>query len=1374
MEWKDGRRQPPHKMRSTTHMHRAWYLFRTGADLPDIDQLPFIDSGRRVPYRTFRAAIDELVENYPDARGILTDKQQDWTSALEQHTNIDPTLFGYQMRMNDAETGAEQLLRSFDSPDNVVRFFVTALNDHRELEVFTGKLDAYAALAAQRTDLEDRLNFGETVVPLIEHIEQQARDRASAESEMLRAVNVGGEHAAALDNRIEQDTLALAELNASVESAGRTFAEARRDYGQVSDIRQQLQLEQARARVIATEQAVRDTTRRENEAEDAATAWNAVSDVLDLRIKREAAAAARQAYAEAELGLGPLRNAVAQTAAQLAGRLDALIEEAAEGAECASEQADAAKQQRNEAEDDETQSHIRTTELTGKRTRARTDIDNARAAIAAAVGAGWLAEHESASECLQRWQNTRADATHTANEAATRQNTAEQLFDELQGEIDTIAADLVKLRSRAQSAADKLAGYSSDLGAVCANETVVELAGGEPADSAALTRIAALAAQAAEAADTRARTHNTTAQAAHQQMEVLDLTGVAPTGQDVLDVLEVLLGAGIGSVTGLHWIETNIADPNARASFIMANPDVAGGVVISDRNRFSDGVRHLRESRLFTRTPVTVTIPPTTTTSSLDAPYRHVVVPHRATWDRQWAADMRRTLEETARTEEQHAQQAVATARLHRDCNALCTGFVRRWGAVTRTELDTAARTIAGEVSSAETEHRARVNAQTVQRAIATEARADHARWTRETAIAGKHVLEAQALVEVCRTADKAETALTGLDAALRRATDDRQQAAARRDQAEKSYESALQLAANLRSDCEIYRTERAQLGVDTSAPDPGGNPAVLRERWRELRAQLRAAEHGMLEAGRLDEAETAVSEAISRIGRYTPQIVRHAEDLSDTVEASTATTLADAQRRAREAHDAAHKARLRAEADYELAVAARDAAQPPSPDHQNYIDLSLTEWSPATPDDIPALLERLEAHNLELRARREAAETEYDEAKQLRDAVHADLGSFTHTRDMWAAERVPSVMVFTGPASTARELMREYVKAHQRTDKHLREARDAVHMAVVRARACAADPQFSNLETPDAIRLRSLPEPDLVGEAAVLARRIRALTDSAQADLEQLDTHRSMLCDDLMALCRTQRRMLREVSRSSRLPAGLGGLSDNPTIKIRFDEAPAAEAMARLANRVDAWSSELVDNPKKAKSSEVRARWLADAVRDTVVNRARAGAWSIEILKPRIDGRVAYCPPDRIPHEFSGGQVLTLAVLVYCALSQVRSAHRHGGARPAGALLLDNPFGAASAEPLLEMQHRLAAHTGVQLVCATGLHDPAVESAFTGAGSVIVKLRNDGDLRRNLSFLQLRAAVVDGIDVVESVVKERDPRSTQNWVDAVRYEVHR
>ncbi|MFM9035940.1 MAG: hypothetical protein ACKOQ4_16945, partial [Mycobacterium sp.] len=64
------------------------------------------------------------------------------------------------------------------------------------------------------------------------------------------------------------------------------------------------------------------------------------------------------------------------------------------------------------------------------------------------------------------------------------------------------------------------------------------------------------------------------------------------------------------------------------------------------------------------------------------------------------------------------------------------------------------------------------------------------------------------------------------------------------------------------------------------------------------------------------------------------------------------------------------------------------------------------------------------------------------------------------------------------------------------------------------------------------------------------------------------------------------------------------------------------------------------------------------------------------------------------------------------------------------------------------------------------------VERAFSGIGSVIIKLRNDGDVRRNMSFLRLRARTVDGIDITKALSGTRAPDSPQNWVDGIRYEL--
>ena len=506
---------------------------------------------------------------------------------------------------------------------------------------------------------------------------------------------------------------------------------------------------------------------------------------------------------------------------------------------------------------------------------------------------------------------------------------------------------------------------------------------------------------------------------------------------------------------------------------------------------------------------------------------------------------------------------------------------------------------------------------------------------------------------------------------------------------------------------------------------------------------------------------------------RFEPEIRERASELADLPSASSPDSLAGAQRRAHDTADACQREQLAADQRKTGAESALRAAQPA--DRQNHVDLNnFPEWQPSTPDEIPALMERLEKRNTELRLRRDSVDQAERDAEELRDALADDVEAFDSIVRMWVGDPAPGQPPFTGRKRDAQMAMRELIEAQQKADRAERETRDLLSDAVNAARAAANDPRWRALEAPLVLRIRGLQETQLIGEAAILAGRIRAVAASAIGDLEAMDTHRNILRESLVAMCREQRRLMREVSSSSRLPPGLGQISGQPAIKIRFEDAADDEVRARLGERVDSWSLEIAANPKRASSSEVRARWLADAVRDTVLDRSRAGAFSIDILKPRIDGQVMYCPPDRIRDEFSGGQVLTLAVLVYCALSRVRSAHRTGGARPPGTLLLDNPFGAASAETLIRMQHGLAAYSGIQLICATGLNDANVDKAFTGSGSVIVKLRNDGDLRRNLSFLRLRARTVDGHDISAALTAGRAINAPQNWVDSTRYEIRR
>jgi hypothetical protein len=1374
MEWKDGRRQPAHALRSTTNLHRAWYLFHTGPGLPGLDDLPFVVDGRRVPYRDFHAAVDDLITANPSAEGILTDKQQAWTNALEERTSVDPTLFGYQMRMNDSEAGAEKLLSSFDSPDHVVRFFVGALNDQRELETFTGKLEAYAQLAAQREKLEALAGFGVEITPRIELIAGRAAEAETAARLAERARADGGEHAAALDNRIEQDSRTLVELQAAVQTATGEANKARRAYGQISDIRLQLVLEDSRARVAATTARVERAEITAAETRRQEQAWQAVDPVIDLMAARVERDAAEAAYAAADAGLGPLRTQVTHAAALTAGRLEALIRETTQTADQEAAKAEEATSGIGQARDHETAAAVQMAEAAGELRGINELTCKTEQQLAEALAEGWCAEGESADACLRRWQDARGDANQQAEQAGQRAESAETAFDELGKLLEELGTALIGLRAAAGDAATKLGRHGDDFTVVEENDTVRQLLGAPPIDSPAVHRVIGMADSAARAADRRAVEHEATASSAREEIAHLDETGTAPTGPDVLAVLAILVEARIGAVTGLSWIERNIIDPADRAEYIVGNPELAGGVIISDPKRFGDGVEVLTTSEVRTKTPVLVTtIPSSGTASLIPEAERHIVVPHRATWDHRWAEQARSVLEETASATGQSAREAAEAAARYRDASALCAAFVRAWHDQSRDDLAHTADDAATVVATAEQ----RVADETCKRAdrrrIARTARKERDVHLAAGRTANSHVQQAQLLVAAMSAADAAAARVSGLNRMHDKARETRQAAKDTADQASRAFDNATRAEAGYRSAVDVWSQERGDMGVDEAAPDPGGNLAVLKTSWRALRDELATAEHGMVEAELLDRARRAVSRAGERLRSYSEDVLAAADVLATTGEASAPATRVAAQQRARQSSDGARAELVaaegaRTEADRKLVEAQ------PAGDHQNHFDLSTTPWAPSTPADIPRLLEQLEIHNVELRELRDAADRAEAEAIEFKDSVEGDITSFSDTSGLWVSDRLATARTFTGTATAARELMRSYIKTHQETDGAAGKARELLHDAVGQARAVANSPQWAQLDSPSAVRIRALAEPDLVVEVDRLTNRIRAMTESAAADLRVLDHHRSILRDSLLSLCRDQRRLLREVWRSSRLPDGLGDLSHQPAIKIRFDDAPDDEAAARLAHRIDTWAVELTGNPKRAKSAEVRTRWLADAVRDTVLDRARAGPWSIEILKPRIDGRVLYCPPDRIPVEFSGGQVLTLAVLVYCALSRVRAAHRLGGARPAGTLLLDNPFGTASAEALIEMQHRLAAHSGVQLVCATGLHDPAVDAAFTGHGSVIMKLRNDGDLRRNLSYLRLRATVVDGIDVIDSITAGRDPSSAQNWVDSTRYEIRR
>jgi hypothetical protein len=119
----------------------------------------------------------------------------------------------------------------------------------------------------------------------------------------------------------------------------------------------------------------------------------------------------------------------------------------------------------------------------------------------------------------------------------------------------------------------------------------------------------------------------------------------------------------------------------------------------------------------------------------------------------------------------------------------------------------------------------------------------------------------------------------------------------------------------------------------------------------------------------------------------------------------------------------------------------------------------------------------------------------------------------------------------------------------------------------------------------------------------------------------------------------------------------------------------------------------------------------------------------------------------------FSGGQLLTAAIALYCMMAALRANERgqQRRSRHAGVLFLDNPIGRASAGYLLELQRSVATALGVQLIYTTGLFDAGALSEFP----LIIRLRNDADLRAGRKYLAVDDTIRRELDALDEPAED-------------------
>ncbi|MFW6693188.1 hypothetical protein [Streptomyces sp. MAR4 CNX-425] len=409
-------------------------------------------------------------------------------------------------------------------------------------------------------------------------------------------------------------------------------------------------------------------------------------------------------------------------------------------------------------------------------------------------------------------------------------------------------------------------------------------------------------------------------------------------------------------------------------------------------------------------------------------------------------------------------------------------------------------------------------------------------------------------------------------------------------------------------------------------------------------------------------------------------------------------------------------------------------------------------ELVPDGADHAQALLRAAAATAAERADELAAATAAHAELRRARAAAEDAAGAFAETaallRDLLrgpaAAEEQDPQQGAAGPAEPfpggldgARQAAAEARRSLRGCAADVAAAESALRDACDVLVRHANSTRYEQVRTPARQQIRELPAAALpehaAAWAAAFAPRLRVLTD----ELAQLERNRDGIVDRLRGLVESGLATLRAAQRLSRLPEGLGEWSGQEFLRIRFDDPDQATLAERLG--------EVIDEATRAavrRNSDLRRDGTTLLLRGVDAAMAPRGV-AVEILKPDAVLRAERVPVGQMGDVFSGGQLLTAAIALYCTMAALRGndrgddRHHH-----AGTLFLDNPIGRANATYLLELQRAVADALGVQLLYTTGLFDTTALAEFP----LVIRLRNDADLRAGLKYITVEEHLRPGL----------------------------
>ncbi|MEU8786376.1 hypothetical protein [Streptomyces sp. NPDC048637] len=1381
----------------------AWYSFRPGPGM-SLDSLPVAEAtvvrprqesgegssgaqGRRRTMKGFRDILTEAGKNYPNLDVVWEEIHERWNEHLGE-LGLDPELFRYQREMN-ADEGEAAGLFAVKNDSDFTDLLLRAVTDTRDTDGLADLVHGFAHKLGRRAELTAERDFTAGSLDLLSRIADAAEQR-----ERAREVHAGAERrtrglAQRLHARGTEERGRAAELAEQVAAAAHRVTDAERVRERRSLVSAELAYRHASLALAAAEKGAAAQRRELNDARTLHSAWQAAEIALRHRAAADRSARVAAAIREAERDAAPALAARATAATDLVRALHAAAE-AGERIANEEEERSAALQEAGES------AHRDATTAATHAQRARSEAEHLKQRLAEvaeetaeAVRAGWLddsapdADPARAALAASDAEKTAVEAWDSAREAArqatdrAREATARHSAAELTAARAEDAAEAAERAYEAERRAAESIGAEQRLADLLGLPQSEAKSLGVPGPRAATSGPDPSAPRRPTAGPLTAEELDRNADGLHELLEegvtaaerqLFDLRtaaaddarilgalgdgGLLPPGPDVLTAVEYLGEHGVPALPGWRYLAQSV-DPADHTRVLAARPELVDGVIITDPDTHARAREVLAQAALLPRSAVAVgtaaaLLAPTPAPEERDTGV-FLVPPNPAMHDESAADEERQALR--ARAIERDEEIRALAARLSGD-----RALAARLGSW-RTGCP-AGRL--GELAAAAEETRTAAEEAAAELAEARAARAE----TDEVAAEATRVRDERQ--ETAQRARRAADLLAGLahrlreraswQSRMRELVDEGAEFEARAEEcvdraraADEDRRAAQRAADDARRTARALRAERAEIaGVPD---DPGEAPEAPSASLPALREAYRAASQLYEKVGvgadlRAEQAraEGEESAALAELNRLTNKVRTRAEALLESPDAADGPSR---QAAAARAESLVQMLETRASTASEQLGRLRGEAERLAPtDGDAHTELP-EELVPADADRAKELLRTAAGELATATEALTAARDRHEELLRGHRAAEDAAGGFDET------------------AALLRDLLRDHQDAEDAADGQiepyagrLEDARQAAAESRRSLRGCAADlstadsavreasdilvrhansTRYEQVRTPARQQIRELPAAALPDHAAkwaeAFAPRLRVLTD----ELAQLERNRDSIVDRLRGLVESSLTTLRSAQRLSRLPEGLGEWSGQEFLRIRFEDPDQATLTERLGEVIDEATRAAVK-----KNSDLRRDGMSLLLRGVSAALQPRGV-AVEILKPDAVLRAERVPVGQMGDVFSGGQLLTAAIALYCTMAALRSNDRgRDKQRHAGTLFLDNPIGRANATYLLELQRAVADALGVQLLYTTGLFDTTALAEFP----LVIRLRNDADLRAGLKYISVEEHLRPGL----------------------------